>query len=348
MEFIAKLRDGHTGISMPKQLSDEAFARPLIRTRLVEDKVLITRVLSEDLKKNNIEAGLEITEIDGVPVKKYAEEKVKPFASASTPQDLETRIYNYQLLSGSAKNPVELTLRDAKGNLFKKTVVRATVEEQNKVGSTAQPMEYKMLPGNVAYVALNTFGNDRAAEMFAEKYDEISKADAIIFDVRENGGGNSSVGWNILGYLTDKPFGTSKWYTRQYRPSFRAWERPQSVYGQNQSWAANGKNLYTKSVVVLTSPRTYSAAEDFTLAFSILKRGTIIGEATGGSSGQPLFIGLPGGGGARICTKRDQFPDGRDFVGKGIQPDKTVKQTVADFRNGRDTVLEAALKELKK
>ena len=199
-----------------------------------------------------------------------------------------------------------------------------------------------------AYVALNTFGDNRAAEMFAARYDEISRADAIVFDVRENGGGNSSVGWNILAYLTDKPFATSQWYTRQYRPSFRAWERPQSVYGQNQSWQPNGKHLYTKPVVVLTSARTYSAAEDFTLAFNILKRGAVIGEATGGSTGQPLFISLPGGGTARICTKRDRYPDGRDFVGKGIAPDKIVEPTVDDFRAGRDAALEAALRELKK
>jgi len=42
------------------------------------------------------------------------------------------------------------------------------------------------------------------------------------------------------------------------------------------------------------------------------------------------------------------FPDGTDFVGRGVQPDKLVRPTVADFRSGRDTVLEAALRELKK
>lgn len=40
-------------------------------------------------------------------------------------------------------------------------------------------------------------------------------------------------------------------------------------------------------------------------------------------------------------------PDGTDFVGSGVQPDKLVRPTIADFRSGRDTVLEAALQELK-
>lgn len=101
-------------------------------------------------------------------------------------------------------------------------------------------------------------------------------------------------------------------------------------------------------VIVLTSPRTFSAAEDFAVAFDAMQRGTIVGEATGGSTGQPLLFSLPGGGSGRVCTKRDTYPDGREFVGVGVQPHIKVAPTVADFRNGRDTVLEAALAELKK
>lgn len=347
-EMCAKLRDGHTNVNLPKELADEVYARPLLRTRLIEDKVLIVSVADETLKQNGVEVGQEVTAIDGVLVKQYAEERIKPYQSASTSQDMETRMFNYGLLAGSVKSPVELTLRDSKGRVFVKKVARATVEEQNKRTVSISPFEFTILPGNIAYVALNSFGDNRAAEMFAQNYEEISKADAIIFDVRENGGGNSSVGWKILGFLTDKPFATSKWYTRQYRPSFRAWERPQGTFGNDQKWQPNGKNIYTKPVIVLTSARSYSAAEDFTLAFDLLKRGKIIGETTGGSTGQPLFISLPGGGTARICTKRDQFPDGRDFVGKGIEPNISVKPTVSDFRSGRDTVLETALSELKK
>ena len=95
---------------------------------------------------------------------------------------------------------------------------------------------------------------------------------------------------------------------------------------------------------VLTSARTYSAAEDFAVAFDTMQRGRIVGEATGGSTGQPLIVALPGGAMARICTKRDTYSDGREFVGVGVQPEVVVHPTVADFRAGRDTVLEAALK----
>jgi len=77
-----------------------------------------------------------------------------------------------------------------------------------------------------------------------------------------------------------------------------------------------------------------------------MKRGRIVGEPTGGSTGQPLSIALPGGGSFRICTKHDRYPDGKEFVGVGVQPQVVVHPSIEDFRAGRDTVLEAALKLL--
>jgi carboxyl-terminal processing protease len=59
-------------------------------------------------------------------------------------------------------------------------------------------------------------------------------------------------------------------------------------------------------------------------------------------------VPLPGGGFVSICTKHDRYPDGKEFVGVGIQPGVPAALTVADFRTGRDTVLEAAMKVLRK
>jgi C-terminal processing protease CtpA/Prc len=79
-----------------------------------------------------------------------------------------------------------------------------------------------------------------------------------------------------------------------------------------------------------------------------MQRGRIVGEPTGGSTGQPLLFDLPGGGTGRVCTKRDSYPDGRPFVGVGIQPQLRVSPRVADLQAGRDTVLEAALDLLRR
>jgi len=82
------------------------------------------------------------------------------------------------------------------------------------------------------------------------------------------------------------------------------------------------------------------------MSFDNLKRGLLIGSPTAGSTGQPMTLRLPGGGTARICVKRDTYPDGREFVGVGIAPQKRVDLTVDDLRSGRDPVLERAILEL--
>lgn len=68
-----------------------------------------------------------------------------------------------------------------------------------------------------------------------------------------------------------------------------------------------------------------------------------IGQATNGSSGMPYRFDLPGGGSARICIIKDMYPDGREFVGTGIQPDIRIIPTVKDYLEGRDVVLKATL-----
>jgi carboxyl-terminal processing protease len=348
MEFCAKLKDGHTNVTPPEPLMEEFYSRPLIRTRLIEGRVMVIRVQDDALQREGIVPGLEVLEINSMPVKQYAEQRVMPLQSASTKQDLEVRGYEYALLSGSAKEQLEILFQDASGQSFKKVLRRLTPKEREKVIMATPPMEFARLPGNVAYVALNTFNDAAVVKQFAAAYAEIEKTDAMIIDVRNNGGGNSGNGYAILAYLTDKSFKTSQWKTRNYRPSYRAWQRPTEWYSQPAGeYGPQGTKLYTKPVIVLISPRTYSAAEDFAVAFDAMKRGKIIGEATGGSTGQPLNFSLPGKGSARVCTKRDSYPDGKEFVGVGIQPNITVQPTVTDFRSGRDSVLEAALNELK-
>ena len=132
-------------------------------------------------------------------------------------------------------------------------------------------------------------------------YPDILKTDALVIDVRSNGGGDDSLGFNILAHFTDKPFKTSAWKTREYVPTFRAWGRPERWHAEPAgAQSPQGDRHYLNPVVLLTSPRTLSAAEDFSVAFDYMKRGKIVGEPTGGSTGQPLYFDLPGGGRARV------------------------------------------------
>lgn len=344
MEVAPLLRDGHTNIYPPEELRDRLYARPPLLTALVEGKVLVTEVRSPALA-GRIRAGDEIVAIGGQPVKAYAEANVARYVSASTPQDRDVRTYGYQLLMGDARKPLPLRLRSADGKERNETIARSGYSDIQ----APQQVEFRMLPGNIAYLRVDTFENDSGVEALEAALPQLLQAAGLVIDVRNNGGGDSSNGYNILSYLDSKPFATSAAYVRDDTALERAsgmglikW-RP--VAGSNQ-FQRPRDNVYSGPVAVLIGPRSFSAAEDFAVAYEAMRRGPLIGTATGGSTGQPLFIALPGGGSARICVKRDVRPDGRMFVGKGVQPSIVVEPTVADLRAGRDAALERAAGEL--
>ncbi|MEL7496111.1 MAG: S41 family peptidase [Planctomycetota bacterium] len=348
-QFVAKLNDAHTNVYLPPNLSSKFNARPALKTELIEDQVIVTKVLDQAVKALGIEVGQELIAINDQPVHRYADQFVKPFVAASTPQDRATRVYGDALLRGPVTDSVSLELKRIDGQTFNVTVARTLgVSQIARFFSRPAAFELKMLQGNIAYVKLNSFSSSAALKQFQSSFSKIEKADALILDLRSNGGGNSGVGWNILGHLTDEPFATTRWHMYQYRPTLRAWGRHPQVKQESAAgmFSVNREHHYDKPVAMLIGPRTFSAAEDMVVAFDILDRGPIIGQPSGGSTGQPLMFDLPGGGRARVCTKHDRYADGTKFVGVGVQPDRLVKPTVEDFRSGIDRTLETAKETL--
>ncbi|GAB3564370.1 hypothetical protein GCM10027578_09710 [Spirosoma luteolum] len=343
--FIAQLHDGHTDIwPTDPRLADSVARRPPLRCVLVGNEVLVQDVLSDSLRQTGIRPGLVLVSIDGLPTKTYADRYVRPYQSGSTPQNIDVSTYTYALLNGPKDRPVTLVFRDGTGKTFSRVLPRFGYGKL----SPTPAFRFRVLPGNVAYVQLNNFENSKALDGFVAAFDSIAQTNSLILDVRLNGGGDSGYGWNILGYLTDKPMKTGSYSSRIYSPLRRA--RGEQVLfesvGEDNTWPANGKKIFTKPVAVLIGSRTFSAAEDFAVMFDAMQRGTLVGEPTGGSTGQPLVFALPGGVMARVCTKRDAYPDGTEWNGKGIQPNLLVRPTVTDVQAGRDPVLDAALAKL--
>lgn len=339
IEFVAALHDAHSNVYVPQTLKPLFYAGPPLRTRLFADKVLVIGVYDPKLRQQGIVPGDEVVTIDGLAVRTYAQERVAPLISSSTAQDRDTRLYGYELLSGDKSKPVHLGLLRADGTKFDVTVERNGDEFKTGVPAAS----FKMLPNNIAYLAVNTMENDIGVKTMREHFGEIQRAKGLVIDVRDNGGGNSGNGYEILRLIADGPFRLSQARTRDYI----AMERARGLLPGWKTYpaaTANPADLhYSGPVAVLISGRTFSAAEDFAVAFDGLERGKLIGQTTAGSTGQPFVFKLPGGGMARICTKDDAYADGRKFEGIGIAPQIPITPTVVDVRAGRDPVLERAL-----
>ncbi|MGI4736520.1 MAG: S41 family peptidase [Janthinobacterium lividum] len=342
--FYAQLHDGHTGVwAKAGPLADSVYGGPPLRAHLVAGRVLLRDVRSDSLQRTGIVPGLEIVQIDGQPVIAYADRAVRPYQSGSTTQNVDVQTYIYGLLRGPKNRPVRLTFRDAKGREFSRVLPRSGYGKP----MPTVPVRLRFLPGNVAYLQINEFETDAGFKRFVAAFDSIKTTSALIIDLRQNGGGSSENGFHILSYLTDKAYRAGSYQSRIYSAVGRArgeGVRYEDLY-KTSTWDPAGANkLYTKPVAVLVSGETFSAAEDFCSAYVGLQRGALVGEPTGGSTGQPLAFALPGGIMARVCTKRDAYPDGTEWNGIGIQPTVPVRPTVAALQAGQDPVLAAALR----
>lgn len=177
-----------------------------------------------------------------------------------------------------------------------------------------------------------------------DNFATIAQANGLIIDLRKNSGGNQQNAMAILSMLTDKPFPSVSLKMLNYKPGVRAWGcAPEWFYEPVSESNPDPTHFYSKPVVVLTGPGTFSAAENFVVAFDAMHRGTLVGEATPGSTRDSVIFKLPGGGTARIMMADVEYPDGRVFEGVGVVPQIKVSPTISDIRQGRDAALERAI-----
>lgn len=374
-KFCALLQDGHTNINMP---DDDGFATMTtmfgdyrLFLQNIEGKAIVVRV--NPSKKDEIPPGSEITKVNGLPTKTYMERFVTPYISSSTDHVLaDNSIYN--LLQGPVGSTFQVTIKTPNG----KTLERALTHSRTENTEVYPPFEeeghlldFKWYDNDIAYMALNSFDDAKIDTLFLEKLPELKKAKRLIVDLRNNGGGSTGIGSYILQYLTrDSSLYGSKWTTRMHLPSFKAWGRyykPEDTVGNE--WARKALLSYQDNyfydtdyqpymislpeeerisipTVILIGHGTASAAEDFLILADKQWHMTKIGQPSYGSTGQPYLFELPGGGMARVCTKKDTYPDGREFVGYGVMPDIVVEPTLKDYLENKDGALQKALEYL--
>ncbi len=179
------------------------------------------------------------------------------------------------------------------------------------------------LPGNIALVELYSFpppeiGDDAITKVM----NEIADTDALIIDLRNNGGGSPEMVALISSYL----FGEMPVHLNDL--SYRRSSMRKQYWTQTN--LAGKRYGLTKPVYVLTSNRTFSAAEEFSYNLKNLKRATIVGEVTGGGANpgevfridERFSIFIPTGRAINPITKTN-------WDGVGVKPDIEVPRAQA-------------------
>lgn len=361
--FMARLHDGHSNVFLPQRLLDSAGVSPL-KIAPIDGHPVVYRVAAD--LADQIPIGSVITAVNGLPTEEHVERHVRPFICASSPQQLHHMSLGDRLITGQSGEAVRLGIRTPAHDL--RTVELTLRPREVPIvfvpdHAQTQPYEFRMLEDGIAYLRVDTFADGAGLQAAVGGHlPDFLAARGVIIDLRNNGGGDTSVAGFIAGLLADHPLHGAAWRTSEHRAAELAW----SVFAKEDTerhryalerggwhrepatvWQHNPDFHTSAPVIVLTDWRTASAAEDFLVIIDELPQVTKVGRRTFGSSGQPLYFSLPGGGTARICAKRDTYPDGRDFVGTGVIPDFEVPLSLEELTGSIDATLERGLEHLR-
>lgn len=144
--------------------------------------------------------------------------------------------------------------------------------------------EIKILPGNIGYFKFNGFSyNTDAYDAAVGAMNFLANADALIIDLRTNGGGSPEMVQFLCSYFLDNP--------RKHLNSFSYKDQDKLT----QYWTYTylpGRRLDKTDLYLLTSRNTFSAAEEFSYNLKNMKRAVVIGETTGGGAHDNKFLAL--------------------------------------------------------
>ena len=339
-ELVTEMHDSHGGVRNANAAHEKlGMFQPAVVTGYVENQSVVTRVLDNNLP---VKVGDVVLAVDDQPVEKRREFLARYFG-ASTPQWLMLGVHS-TLLTGTKDSLAKVRLRAPGGETREVTLPRKISIEDPKVWAIfdrRSPM-VQVLPSGYGYVDLARLQVSDVDKMF----DTIKNSPAVIFDMRGYPKGTAQ---SIAPRLTEKKGFVGALFSR---PLLEATRLNVSYFadGAHYSFAQKEReakgDIYKGKVVVLINEEAISQAEHLCLFFEAATDVTFIGTPTAGADGDVTLMVLPGNLILGMTGHDVRHADGRQLQRVGIQPTLRVAPTIRGLTDGRDEVLDAAIKYL--
>ena len=204
--------------------------------------------------------------------------------------------------------------------------LKPTAEQQAAELAEMKTMNFgvervERLPFNIGYLDLRGFAGAKiAAGTITATMTLLANTDALIIDLRKNGGGDPLTVAMIASYFLDEPTHLNDIYWRKGDRTEQVWTSAHVAgihYGQK------------KDIYLLTSKFTFSAAEDLSYSLQNQKRVTIVGETTGGGAHPGDFMRLNAHFNVFIPNGRSINPISKsNWEGTGVTPE--IKTSAED------------------
>jgi hypothetical protein len=366
--LTSRFKDGHTRIMndiLDKRMQFAIRAIFPYRIRIIDDRMFVIDNLT---LLHRIPPGSEIVAINGKSAVQCISE-LSQLVSYETIGWRNTLIvdpftigiwngFNSFTIDYRRPGSNDVSQVESSGGMFSKmAIVYRLFSERPK------ELTFHILPGNIGYIGFYGCNDLSGYKQFYEStFKEIKEKhiQSLIIDIRNNGGGYSVIGAELMQYILHRSFKESD--SLAFRVSREIAEtgkldyflkHEEQVPGKKVSIETNGlylprdnPNRFPGSCIMLMNHATFSAGTMVAATFHCYADGMIIGEETGGLTvgfGNAHFFDLPNSR-MRVMTSWNwSYLVGGIDNGSGVMPDSTVSNTIDDDVAGRDRVLECAV-----
>ena len=343
-KMVAEIHDSHGSFNAPLLTSVPPNFLPPFIEDYAESKMFIKTVLEEN---SGFRVGDVILEVDSVPVENRINEYALRIA-ASTSQASMRAVKNRNIFRGVKGSKTHFKVLGLDGMTREIESVRSVSEndprqEKYRYAHRETPI-VQILPSGFAYVDLDRLQPNDVDAMF----ETIKNAPAVIFDMR---GYPNGTAWPIAPRLTDKIQPIAALFDNPILEGKNIGDGDYSngttfTFAQRIPKRESGE-VYKGKVVMLIDENAISQSEHTCLFFEAARPDiTFIGTPTAGADGDVTNLILPGNIKVSFSGHSVRHADGRQLQRVGIQPTIKVTPTFKGLTEGKDEILEAAVKFL--
>jgi hypothetical protein len=391
---VSKIHDGHSAVRFSRRYTNATAKAQLpvfpLAIKTWDDSLV---VLSSAFRGDSVlTRGTIILSIDNRPAKEMLDSMFQLISTDGYSNNFKSQVISFNFGS-HYKNAFGLdslhTIRFLDSNRNERTVVARNYDPKADTASRrgrrpitqvivptrkqikeAQRLNRRSMlidtPLSTAYIRVATFSSGKLKQFFRKSFRTIKKDGIknVVFDLRENGGGNIMNSTRLSQYLVDKPFKLAdtvaaisrKFRYGQYiRPSLaykismfftsnrkRSDGRYHFAYFENHTFRPKTRFHFNGDIYLIQGGYSFSATTLFIHSLKGQKNVTIIGEETGGGSYGNSAVHLPQvilpNTKVRIVLPiyRLVMDASKPKTGRGIFPDLEVKPSSAAIREGID------------
>jgi C-terminal processing protease CtpA/Prc len=330
LELIGRVHDTHANIWGWSPLLQHFGSRYAnVKLSFIEEQAVVIDFFDNSSEMaTDLMIGDIIISINGILIEEIVTESLKYTPASNYPTKLRD-ISSKLLRTNDSIMNVEIIRNNTPKSLTLKTYPTTELKIYNHQDNDTC---FRLINNKIAYIDNELLKR----EYIPELWKKIKKTKGLILDLRN--------------YPLDFPiYELSRYLMPNSIPFVRfsqgSVENPGLfVYSTTANVGRNNKNYYNGKIVIIVNETTQSSSEFHAMAYRVHPNAIVIGSTTAGADGDVSEFYLPGGLRTMISGIGVYYPDGEETQRLGIVPDIEIKPTIQGISDGRDELLDEAIR----